>query len=161
MFNPATMQQIFSQRHFLLQYSRSMCMTLEWDMSTTSNATDVQMRGSQLYTALFFPLLEFFPTGFSLARFLMRQYSIVELWSEMMSSKGECCKWMEETPHKWTPSFPPPFHSLSQMSIYMIIMSTGKSNINTEDRCQLKTYHFLNSQLIKSLSLSSISFQVL
>ncbi|KAL4585101.1 hypothetical protein LXL04_009715 [Taraxacum kok-saghyz] len=45
-------------------------------MSTTSNATDVQMRGSQLYTALFFPSLEFFPTGFSLARFLMRQYSI-------------------------------------------------------------------------------------
>ncbi|KAL4575501.1 hypothetical protein LXL04_022347 [Taraxacum kok-saghyz] len=34
------------------------------------------MRGSQLYTALFFPSLEFFPTGFSLARFLMRQYPI-------------------------------------------------------------------------------------
>ncbi|KAL4577676.1 hypothetical protein LXL04_013787 [Taraxacum kok-saghyz] len=27
------------------------------------------MRGSQLYTALFFPSLEFFPTGFSLANF--------------------------------------------------------------------------------------------
>ncbi|KAL4590373.1 hypothetical protein LXL04_003302 [Taraxacum kok-saghyz] len=26
------------------------------------------MRGSQLYTALFFPSLEFFPTGFSLAK---------------------------------------------------------------------------------------------
>ncbi|KAL4592370.1 hypothetical protein LXL04_005362 [Taraxacum kok-saghyz] len=25
MFNPATMQQIFSQRHFLLQYSGSIC----------------------------------------------------------------------------------------------------------------------------------------
>ncbi|KAL4574475.1 hypothetical protein LXL04_021307 [Taraxacum kok-saghyz] len=28
------------------------------------------MRGSQLYTALFFPSLEFFPTGFSLARYI-------------------------------------------------------------------------------------------
>ncbi|KAL4570692.1 hypothetical protein LXL04_026352 [Taraxacum kok-saghyz] len=28
------------------------------------------MRGSQLYTALFFPSLKFFPTGFSLASYL-------------------------------------------------------------------------------------------
>ncbi|KAL4555865.1 hypothetical protein LXL04_038497 [Taraxacum kok-saghyz] len=30
------------------------------------------MRGSQLYIALFFPSLEFFPTGFSLARAMER-----------------------------------------------------------------------------------------
>ncbi|KAL4577411.1 hypothetical protein LXL04_013520 [Taraxacum kok-saghyz] len=47
------------------------------------------MRGSQLYTALFFPSLEFFPTGFSLARYTVpnRPRAAIGGWTEVNRRK--------------------------------------------------------------------------
>ncbi|KAL4586498.1 hypothetical protein LXL04_011134 [Taraxacum kok-saghyz] len=88
------------------------------------------MRGSQLYTALFFPSLEFFPTGFSLA-------SLNEL-KEM--NKTKCKNGNTESKLAWKnyKAMTIKSHITLQWRAHHLSLQAGKFSGDRKPHCRLK-----------------------